>query len=150
VEVESGYPLIARGSLVEVDYEQQARRAVTEEEGEIARMKAEIATRDHHLHLAGVNRPYDQEHRALLMSVQEGMTDVEHLARDRADLLDKVVQQAELLGQSRAELESLRRSSAISQGVMIDILGSRGYCLMRLLGRWRSIERGIQRALRET
>lgn len=150
MEVESGYPLIARGSLVQLDYEQQARRAVADEEGEIARMKAEIGAQDHQLQLAEVHRAHGQEHRALVMSVQEGMTDVELLAHDRVDLLAKVLQQAELLGQSRAELESLRRSSAISQGVMIDILGSRGYCLMRLLGRWRSIERGIQRALRET
>jgi hypothetical protein len=59
------------------------------------------------------------------------------------------MQQAEQLGQSRAELEALRRRSAIARGVMVDILGSRGYCLMRLFGRWRAIERGIQRALRE-
>jgi hypothetical protein len=150
VEVENGYPVIARGSLVELDYEQQARRAVTEEEGEIARMQAGIAAQDHQLHLAEVDRAHGQEHPPLVMSVQDGMTNVELLAQDRVELLAKVVQQAEVLGQLGAELESLRRSSAISRGVLSDILGSRGYCMMRLLGRWRAIERGIQRALRET
>ena len=69
--------------------------------------------------------------------------------RDRGELLARVMEQAEQLGQSRAELESLRRTSANARGVMVDILGSRGYCMMRLFGRWRAIERGIQRALRE-
>ena len=86
----------------------------------------------------------------MLMSVQDEVTNIDMLARDRVELLAKVMQQAEQLGQSRAELESVRRSAAIAKGVMVDIVGSRGYCLMRLLGRWRAIERGIQRALRES
>jgi hypothetical protein len=151
VELMRGGPLISRGSLVGWDYEQQARRAVAEEEGEIARMQAEFAAAHHHqLQIAEVTVAQEQERQSLRMSVQEGATNVELLAQDRAELLAKVMHQAELLGQSRAELESLRRTSAISRGVMVDILGSRGYCLMRLFGRWRAIERGIQRALRES
>ena len=149
MEVENGYALIARGALVELDYEQQARRAVTEEEGEIARMQAEIPAHDDQFQLAEAASADDQGRQTPVMSVQDEMTNVELLAQDRAELLAKVVQQAELIGQLGAELESLRRASAISRGVMSDILGSRGYCTMRLLGRWRAIERGIQRALRE-
>jgi hypothetical protein len=151
VELTHGGPLVTHGSLVGWDYDREARRAVDEEAGEIARMQAEFAAgRDHQLQLAEVAIAHEQERQSLLMSVQEGTTNLEVLARDRGELLGRVMQQAELLGQSRAELESLRRTSAISRGVMIDILGSRGYCFMRLIGRWRSIERGIQRALRET
>jgi hypothetical protein len=152
VEHTNGSAVVTRGSLVGWDYDQQAQQAVAEEAGEIARMQAELAANDfqqRQLAEVTVAQAYDQEHQTLLMSVQEGMTNVEFLARDREALLARVTQQAELLGQSRAELESLRRSVTISRGVMVDILGSRGYCLMRLLGRWRAIERGIQRALRE-
>ena len=150
----NGSPLAARGSLVGWDYEQQAQRAVAEEAGEIARMQAEFAVHDHHVHdhqvqLAEVTLAHEEVRQTLLMDVQDRMTDLDILARDRVELLAKVVQQAEQLGQSRAELEALRRSSSIARGVMIDVLGSRGYCMMRLLGRWRAIERGIQRALRE-
>src|SRR5688572_1946530 len=149
VEVKIGYPLVARGSLIGWEYERQAERAVAEEEGEIARMQAEFAARDHQLQLAEVAVPQEQE-RLSMMTVQDEVTNIDLLARDRVELLARVMQQAEQLGQSRAELESVRRSAAIAKGVMVDIMGSRGYCLMRLLGRWRSIERGIQRALRES
>ena len=54
MEVKIGYPLVARGSLVGWEYERQAERAVAEEEGEIARMQAELAARDHQLQLAEV------------------------------------------------------------------------------------------------
>ncbi len=147
--LKSGSPLVARGSLVGWDYEQQAQRAVAEEAGEIARMQAELAAHNQQLRIAEVTLTQDQERQSLLMDVQDGTTSVEVLTRDRVELLARVVQQAEQLGQSRAELESLRRTSTIARGVMVDILGSRGYCMMRLLGRWRAIERGIQRALRE-
>jgi len=149
VALRSGSPLVARGSLVGWDFEQQAQRAVAEEADEIARMQAEFVVHDQQLQIAEVTLAHEQERQTLLMSVQEGATNLDILARDRVELLTRVVQQAELLGQSRAELESLRRSSSIARGVMVDILGSRGYCMMRLLGRWRAIERGIQRALRE-
>lgn len=142
-------PPVVRGSVVGWDYEQQAQRAVAEELSEIARMQAELGLREHQLQLAQVTMAHDQERQSLVVSVQEGAADLEVLARDRGELLAQVMRQAEQLGQSRAELESLRRTSAIARGVMVDILGSRGYCLMRLLGRWRAIERGIQRALRE-
>jgi hypothetical protein len=131
------------------DYEREARRAVEEEAGEIARMQAELAVPDHQVHLAEVTLAHEQEPQTSLMQIQEEVAALEFLTRDRVELLAKVVQQAEQLGQSRAEVEALRRSSAIARGVMVDIVGSRGYCLMRLLGRWRAIERGIQRALRE-
>lgn len=140
---------VVRGSLVGWDYEQQAQRAVAEEEGEIARMQAELGAQSQQLQLAQVTMAHDQERQSLLLSVQEGVTNLEVLARDRGELLARVMQQAEQLGQARSELETLRRKSAIATGVMVDILGSRGYALMRLFGRWRAIERGIQRALRE-
>src|SRR5688572_20871040 len=150
VEVKIGYPLVARGSLVGWEYERQAERAVAEEEGEIARMQAELGGRDHQLQLAEVAVPQEQERLSMLMSVPDEVANIDLLARDRVELLAKVMQQAEQLRQSRAELESVRRSAAIAKGVMVDIVGSRGYCFMRLLGRWRAIERGIQRALRES
>ena len=144
-----GSPLVARGSLVGWDYEQQAQRAIAEEAGELARMQAELGVHDHQVQLAEVTLAHEQERQTLVLNVQEGMTNLDILAHDRVELLAKVVQQAEQLGQTRAELESLRRSASVARGVMVDIVGSRGYCMMRLLGRWRAIERGIQRALRE-
>lgn len=39
----------------------------------------------------------------------------------------------------RSEYEALR-------AILVDLKGSRGYKLMRRLGRWRSIERGLRRA----
>jgi len=149
VAIKGASPLVARGSLVGWDYEQEARRAVAEEAGEIARMQAELAVQDHQVQLAEVTLAHEQERQVVMMDVQGGVANLDLLARDRVELLAKVVQQAEQLGQSRAEIDALRRSSAVARGVMVDILGSRGYCLMRLLGRWRAIERGLQRALRE-
>ena len=149
MELSSGRSLVTRSSLVGWDYELQARQAVAEEEDELARMQAELAPRDHQIHISDVTLSHDQERQSLLMRVQEGLSNVDLLARDRAELLAKVMQQAELLGQARAEVESLRRRSAVARSVMVDILGSRGYSMMRVLGRWRAIERGIQRALRE-
>ena len=32
------------------------------------------------------------------------------------------------------------------RAILVDLKGSRGYKLMRRLGRWRSIERGMRRA----
>jgi hypothetical protein len=150
VEHKNGYPLIARDSLVSWDIEHQARRAVSEEEGEIARMQAEAASPDVQHQIAEVTSEHEHERQRLQRVVHESMTNVEFLAHDRVELLGRVAQQAEQLGQARAELEALRRSSAIARGVMVDLLGSRGYCLMRLLGRWRALERGMQRALRES
>ena|SRR5687768_9799608 len=149
VELTSDRSLVARGSLIGWDYELQAQRAVAEEEDELARMRAELAPRDHQLQISDVATAQDQERQTLMMRVQEGLSNVDLLARDRAELLAKVMQQAEQLGQARAEVEALRRRSTAARTVMVDILGSRGYCMMRVLGRWRAIERGIQRALRE-
>ena len=149
VEVMNGRALVARGSLIGWDFELQAQRAVAEEEDELARMRAELAPREHQLQISEVALAHDQERQSLIMRVQEGLSNVDLLARDRADLLAKVMQQAEMLGQARGELDALRRRSAAARTVMVDILGSRGYSMMRVLGRWRAIERGIQRALRE-
>ena len=149
VELTGGRSPVPRGSLIGWDYELQARQAVAEEEAELARMQAELAPPNHQLQIAEVAVAQDQERQTLMMRVQESLSNVDLLARDRAELLAKVVQQAELLGQARAEVESLQRRSAAARTVMVDILGSRGYSMMRVLGRWRAIERGIQRALRE-
>ena len=149
VEHRNGSALMTRSSLVGWDYGVQAQQAVDEEAGEIARMEAELAAHDAQRQFAEATMAHDQERQALLMGAQESALSIEFLSRDREALLARVTQQAEQLGQSRAELESLRRSAAIARGVMVDIVGSRGYCMMRLLGRWRAIERGIQRALRE-
>lgn len=149
MEHKNGSALITRSSLVGWDYGAQAEQAVAEEAGEIARMEAELAAIDVQRQFAEAAVAHDQERQALLTSAQESASTIEFLSRDRDALLARVTQQAEQLGQSRAELESLRRGAAIARGVMVDIVGSRGYCFMRLLGRWRAIERGIQRALRE-
>lgn len=149
MELTSGRSLVTRGSLIGWDYELQAQRAVAEEEGELARMQAELVPREHQIQISEANMAYDQERQTLMLRVQEGLSNVDLLARDRAELLAKVMQQAELLGQARAEVEGLRRRSTAARAVMVDILGSRGYCMMRVLGRWRAIERGIQRVLRE-
>ena len=149
MEQRNGSALMTRSSLVGWDYEVQAQQAVAEEAGEIARMQAEISAHDYQRQLADATVAHDQERHAFLINAQESASNIEFLARDREALLARVTQQAEQLGQSRAELESLRRSATIARGVMVDIIGSRGYCMMRLFGRWRAIERGIQRALRE-
>lgn len=150
MERTSSRSLVTRGSLVGWDYELHAQRAVAEEVGELARMREELVPREQQIQVADVSVAHDQEREMLMMRIQEGLSNSDLLARDRAELLAKVMQQAELLGEARAEVESLRRRSAAARTVMVDILGSRGYCMMRILGRWRAIERGIQRALRES
>jgi hypothetical protein len=151
----NSHPLIARGPLVAWDRELQAQRAVAEEVGEITRMKADAATLDRHHggqdcggHNGVQAKGADQEREAVRLNLEPATTDVEILKWERALLLARLEQQAELLDQYQAELESLRRFSAIARGVMVDLVSSRGYCLMRLLGRWKTLDKGIRRALR--
>jgi hypothetical protein len=147
--------LISRGQLVVWDRELLARRAVAEEAGEIARMQEENAAQAREL--SALMQAEEQARQATLtiatpepivVSSASLTPEVEVLLKERAALQAKVEQQAALMAQWSAELESLRRFASIARGVMIDLIGSRGYALMRLLGRWHSIERGINRALR--
>ena len=139
--------MIARGALVAWDREFLARRAVAEEEGEITRLQEEISAQARHMSAAMLA---EQQHlpEPVAVASPDAAPDVQLLIQDRAALLAKVEQQTATIAQSSAELESLRRFSSLARGVMVDLAGSRGYALMRLLGRWRSIERGINRALR--
>ena len=55
--------------------------------------------------------------------------------RARLAATEEEEERARMLG----EYEALR-------AILVDLRGSRGYRLMRKLGRWRSIERGMRRA----
>ena len=89
--------MVARGSLATWEREHRARLAMAEEEGELARMRAELG--DVEAHLAGAQR----------------------------------------------ERERLLQSLGAAQKVLQDLRGSRGYRMMRWLGRWESLERGMRR-----
>lgn len=130
------------------DREFLARRAVAEEEGEITRLQEEVGAQARQLSATmGAEEPSYQPE-PLVYDGADVAPELQLLAQDRAALLAKVEHQAATIAQWSVELESLRRFSKIARGVMIDLVGSRGYALMRLLGRWSSIERGINRALR--
>ena len=70
------------------------------------------------------------------MAEEEG-----ELARMRAELGDV---EAHLAGAQR-ERERLLQSLGAAQKVLQDLRGSRGYRMMRWLGRWESLERGMRR-----
>lgn len=126
---DAGYPLIARGARVKWDRELHARRAVVEEEGELSRMQVATNSREH-------DQPEVQ------YSVQ-----VAALMKERDALLTRLERQVETLAEWKAELERLRRSAVLAHNVFVDLQGSKGYHLFRLMGRWRSIERGMRRAM---
>jgi hypothetical protein len=151
----NGHPLIARGPLVAWDRELQARLAVAEEEGELTRMRAETAAHDRY------QAPQEQvspsstpalevalSYDAVPLNGHASTTELDLLRQERALLLARLEQQAVLITQLNAELESLRRVVALARGVMVDLISSRGYAVMRLFGRWKTLDKGIQRALR--
>jgi hypothetical protein len=148
------YPAIAQGSLVTWVCERQASQAVDEEQGEIARMQAEVAA---HAHLAVSNAFHDAEALAQhLESVPESQTyelrapapDAEMPFDERAALVARVQLLSDHLVQTRNDLAAARATLSVSRSDMADILGSRVYNVLRLCGRWRSVEKGIQRSLR--
>jgi hypothetical protein len=150
----NGYPTIARGSLATWVCERQASQAVDEEQGEIARMQADVAA---HAHLAVANAFHDAEALAQqIESVPESHTyelhapapDAQVPFDERAALIARVQLLSDHLVQTRNDLAAARATLSVSRSVMADILGSRVYNVLRLCGRWRSVEKGIQRSLR--
>jgi|SRR5689334_9813531 hypothetical protein len=51
------------------------------------------------------------------------------------------------IGRLRAELEQQQARLGVAEKVMADLKGSRGYRVLRHLGRWDSLERDIRRAM---
>jgi hypothetical protein len=63
-------------------------------------------------------------------------------------LVEQARQQRARLAATEEEDERARMMTEYEalRAILIDLKGSRGYRLMRRLGRWRSIERGMRRA----
>jgi hypothetical protein len=66
----------------------------------------------------------------------------------RGPLAEQARQQRARLAATEEEDERTRMLSEYEavRAILVDLKGSRGYKLMRRLGRWRSIERGMRRA----
>jgi uncharacterized protein YlxP (DUF503 family) len=135
------------------DRERRAHRAVVEDEAEQVRMRSTITVSEandqetiHQLNalLAEVNQDRDVR----LEMIREQNALVDSLTHERNALLAKLEYHDQTIGQLRAELDALRRFAELTRGVLIDLLGSRGFRLIRLLGRWGKVERRIHRALR--
>jgi len=83
---------------------------------------------------------WEREQRARLAVIEEE----QEIARMQVELVKARAQLAE----AQAERELLRQSLAAAQQVLLDLRGSRGYRLIRRLGRWQSMDRGLRRVLR--
>jgi hypothetical protein len=92
--------------------------------------------------------PGSAECRDHIQALKERMREIERLHHERTALIAGMEQQAQQLAECKTELESLRRFTANARSVMVDLISSRGYCIMRLLGRWDTLDKGIRRALR--
>ena len=132
----NGYPTIAQGSLATWVCERQASQAVDEEQGEIARMQADVAAQ-----IESVPESHTYELHAPAPDAQLPFD-------ERAALIARVQLLSDHLAQTRNDLAAARATLSVSRSVMADILGSRIYNVLRLCGRWRSVEKGIQRSLR--
>ena len=66
----------------------------------------------------------------------------------QGQLVEQARQQRARLAATEEEDERARMLSEYEalRAILVDLKGSRGYRLMRKLGRWRSIERGMRRA----
>ena len=66
----------------------------------------------------------------------------------RASHVEQARQQRARLAAAEEEDERARMQSEYEalRAILVDLRGSRGYRLMRKLGRWRSLERGMRRA----
>ena len=66
----------------------------------------------------------------------------------QGSLVEQARQQRARLAATEEEDERARMLSEYEalRAILVDLRGSRGYRLMRKLGRWRSIERGMRRA----
>ena len=66
----------------------------------------------------------------------------------RGPLVERAREQRARLAAAEEEDERARMRSEYEalRAILVDLRGSRGYRLMRKLGRWRSIERGMRRA----
>jgi hypothetical protein len=66
----------------------------------------------------------------------------------RGPLVEQARRQRARLAAGEEEDERARMLSEYEalRAILVDLKGSRGYRLMRKLGRWRSIERGMRRA----
>lgn len=103
-----------RGSLADWERGFRARLAVTEEERELAQMRAELA------------RPQAE------------------LAQARAEAAQLRSEITRLQG----EVKQLRATLGAVEKMLQGLRSSRVYRLLRLLGRWDSVEKGIQRTFR--
>jgi predicted nuclease with TOPRIM domain len=114
-------PLVIRGSLADWEREFRARLAVTEEERELVQMRAEMA------------QPQAE------------------LAQARAEITRLNGEVARVNGQVarvQGEVQQLRGTLKTVEKVVQGLRSSRGYQLFRMLGRWDSFEKGIQRTFR--
>ena len=123
--------MIGQRFTVGDDFEAAARRAVAEEAGELRCMEAGSAATH-----GGpeVHAAEDPESAARLAVIQQQAEVIEGLQRESAARLALIERHAAALGDARA--------------VLVLLVLSRPYQLMRLLGRWGWLEQRILRALR--
>ncbi len=114
-------PLVIRGSLGDWECELRARLAVAEEERELAQMRAEMAQPQAELAQAQAEAAQLKGEAARLRAEISRLQDEVHQLRSTLRTVEKM-------------LQGLRRS--------------RGYQVFRLMGRWDSIEKGIQGTFR--
>lgn len=87
----------------------------------------------------GTLAAWEREQRARLAVAEEEA----ELARVQVELGQLRAQIATL----QAEIDTLNRSMKTAQNVLSGLQGSRGYRVLRRIGRWESVERGMRRVL---
>jgi uncharacterized protein YlxW (UPF0749 family) len=87
----------------------------------------------------GTLAAWEREQRARLAIAEEEA----ELGQMQAELGQLRAQVATL----QAEIEALNRSMKTAQHVLSGLQGSRGYRVLRRIGRWESVERGMRRVL---
>ena len=87
----------------------------------------------------GTLATWEREQRARLAIAEEAG----ELGRMQAELMQLRAEVATL----QAEVETLNRSMKTAQNVLSGLQGSRGYRVLRRIGRWESVERGMRRVL---
>jgi hypothetical protein len=157
----SGHPAVVEGELVDLERERRARLALAEESTE----NASGRLREQHLlqeiaRLEAENARLEAESGELQRQViilregtapmaQDTATVIALLAQEHHTLAWTVQHQISLSEQLRAEAESQRRFAQAARVIFMDLMGSRAWRMIRLSGRWESVERKIHRALRQ-
>jgi len=75
------------------------------------------------------------------MAIAEEEEEIFHRQAEIADLRGEIAR-------LQADVMTLKTRLAVAHQVLTNIRGSRGYRLIRLFGRWSSIEQGMRRAFR--